>query len=166
MLVAETFIPNPDGKPEVNHDDGNKFNCHISNLYWATRAENEQHAVRTGLNVAAQGIDDFNSKIKDEADIIYIRDNPDNLTGKDLAAMFGVKKSTISRIQHGKTYTNTGGTIGKKRKPDHSNHYIHDEIRAQIRADRATGQYSKIALARKFGYCRTTIRKIINESPK
>lgn len=43
-LVAENFIPNPDGKPEVNHIDGHKFNCHVSNLEWATHAENLQHA--------------------------------------------------------------------------------------------------------------------------
>ena len=38
ILVAQAFIPNLEGKPEVNHDDGHKFNCHVSNLYWATRA--------------------------------------------------------------------------------------------------------------------------------
>ena len=48
-LVAEAFIPNPEGKPEINHDDGNKENCCASNLYWSTRSENVLHAYRTGL---------------------------------------------------------------------------------------------------------------------
>jgi hypothetical protein len=48
-LVAFAFVPNPDNKPEVNHEDGNKYNCVASNLGWATEAENAQHAWRTGL---------------------------------------------------------------------------------------------------------------------
>lgn len=48
-LVAETFIPNPDGKPQVNHIDGNRLNNNVDNLEWVTNAENTRHAYRTGL---------------------------------------------------------------------------------------------------------------------
>lgn len=50
-LVAETFIPNPDGKTTVNHIDGNKRNNHISNLEWNTVSENVKHAYVNGLKV-------------------------------------------------------------------------------------------------------------------
>lgn len=39
-LVAQAFIPNPDGKPEINHKDENKLNNKIDNLEWVTKKEN------------------------------------------------------------------------------------------------------------------------------
>lgn len=42
-LVAIHFVPNPEGKPEVNHLDLNHLNARADNLEWCTRAENMQH---------------------------------------------------------------------------------------------------------------------------
>lgn len=48
-LVAKAFVPNPGGKPAVNHLDGNKQNNAPTNLEWCSLAENMQHAWKTGL---------------------------------------------------------------------------------------------------------------------
>lgn len=50
-LIAETFLPNPDSLPEVNHKDGDKANNHVSNLEWVSKSQNAQHA----LNVLRRG---------------------------------------------------------------------------------------------------------------
>lgn len=42
-IVAVAFIPNPEGKPLVNHKDGNIHNNKATNLEWATHSENTQH---------------------------------------------------------------------------------------------------------------------------
>jgi hypothetical protein len=39
-LVAVTFIPNPDGKPEVDHINRDRTDNQVSNLRWSTRSEN------------------------------------------------------------------------------------------------------------------------------
>ena len=48
-LLAECFIPNPEGKLEINHKDGNSLNNDLNNLEWCTRSENMKHAYSTGL---------------------------------------------------------------------------------------------------------------------
>ena len=45
-LVAQSFVPNPNNYPEVNHIDGNRLNNVFSNLEWTTRRGNLSHAKR------------------------------------------------------------------------------------------------------------------------
>ena len=43
-IVAELFVPNPHGYPEVDHKDANRMNPSADNLEWVTRKENVQRA--------------------------------------------------------------------------------------------------------------------------
>lgn len=52
-LVASAFIPNPDGKPQVNHIDGNRENNLVENLEWVDNSENNLHSYRALGRVAA-----------------------------------------------------------------------------------------------------------------
>lgn len=55
--VANSFIPNPENKPQVNHKDLNKKNNNISNLEWMTNLENMQHvnSIKKWSNNARSG---------------------------------------------------------------------------------------------------------------
>ncbi len=48
-LVAESFVPNPEGKPTVDHADGNRQNNKASNLRWATFSEQNSRFETTGV---------------------------------------------------------------------------------------------------------------------
>lgn len=48
-VVAENFLPNPNGYSQVNHINGNKLDNRVENLEWCTGSYNIIHAMDTGL---------------------------------------------------------------------------------------------------------------------
>lgn len=47
-IVAQTFLPNPDDLPEINHKDNNPLNNEASNLEWCTREYNIAYREKYG----------------------------------------------------------------------------------------------------------------------
>lgn len=45
-LVAEAYIPNPEGLRDINHRDENKQNNHVSNLCWMSHKDNCNYGTR------------------------------------------------------------------------------------------------------------------------
>jgi hypothetical protein len=102
-LVALHFIPNPENKPEVNHKNGNKLDNRATELEWATRKENHQHALNTGLNYfrlkGLRGTESPNAKLNDEiVRDIRLKFSSGKETVMNLAKKYGIDRSTIYYI--------------------------------------------------------------------
>lgn len=52
-LVAEAFLPNPEGFEQVNHKDENKSNNCSSNIEWCSHKYNSNYGTRTKRQAAA-----------------------------------------------------------------------------------------------------------------
>ena len=102
-LVALHFVPNPDGKPIVNHIDCDKQNNCAINLEWCSQKENINHSVMLGHyeNVGA------------EKKMVKQYDFQGNLikTYKSISAAArdsGIFASNISKCCHGKLKSSGG----------------------------------------------------------
>ena len=112
-LLAICFIPNPMGKPQINHINGIKSDNNIKNLEWCTSQENNIHALKTGLRIMPKGrkcvrrvpilqYDKEDSFIK-EFDCI-----------KEAGISTGINRGTISKVINNKH--STAGGFKWKRK--------------------------------------------------
>lgn len=121
-LVAEAFIPNPDGKTEVNHIDGNKENNAVDNLEWATHKENMGHAFDNGLcQISDSHLQELKEKLSDpevrkkaseSRKRAVIRSDGEIFDSvKSAAESCGVKPSTISSHLHGRVKSVKGFTF-------------------------------------------------------
>lgn len=54
--IAETFIPNPNNLPEVNHKDCNRENNRVDNLEWCDHKYNVHYAIKNGNHICCKDL--------------------------------------------------------------------------------------------------------------
>jgi hypothetical protein len=101
-LVALAFLPNPLSLPTVNHKNGIKRDNVVTNLEWSSVADNNRHALRTGLRrpiVAPKGEEARHHKLTEakvrEARRLHARGA---MNGKELAKKYGVAPCTMYNV--------------------------------------------------------------------
>jgi DNA-binding Xre family transcriptional regulator len=99
-LVAMAFLSNDEDKPFVLHKDNDKLNNCVGNLQWASKNENEMHALRHGLHDNALSF--FEALRMKE----LLRDT--KLSYKKLSDRFGVSTHTVREVSLGRIYSYVG----------------------------------------------------------
>lgn len=101
-IVAENFIDNPYNYPMVNHKDGNKLNNRVDNLEWCTYAMNNLHRCRVLGFGARDKHHNAKLSLEDVRKIKFLSEA--SMHNTEIASIFNVSRTSISRIVRGKTW--------------------------------------------------------------
>lgn len=98
QIVAQTYLPNPENKPQVNHLDNNPANNKVSNLEWCTAKENRAYAAKQNRLPKLQGED--NGHAKYTAGLIGAVRNryKEGLAQVEISKMYNIPQPTVSVI--------------------------------------------------------------------
>jgi hypothetical protein len=156
-IVAEAFVDG-DRNLEVNHIDGNKMNCHYTNLEWVTRQQNERHAWDTGLHKVSEnrvmGQKQHLAKLTNEAvyDILTNTHKP----CRHFAEKYNTSIVTINDVQTGKKWKHLFPEIVRK-TPEGGKRKLSDFDVMNIRKS----SMSAYELSKLYGLSRSSIRDIL-----
>lgn len=96
-LLAQAFIPNPDGLPVVEHIDDDKSNNALDNLAWSVQKDNVHRAIENGV-FSFEGLDAARADAKRKANryaAIAKEMIEHRWTYKEAAAVFGRTPSAV-----------------------------------------------------------------------
>ena len=105
-LVAETYIPNPHNLPVVNHRDGNKDECVVTNLEWCTYSYNNLHAYDNGLHESLKGVDSPFAKYSEDTIRVICKALTKVESPMQVAKLLGVPLSLVRSIKSGESWCN------------------------------------------------------------
>jgi hypothetical protein len=103
-LLANTFIPNPENKPQINHKNGLRWDLSLDNLEWCTPGENMAHAFRVTKTKSSAGEKNPKSKMtaKDAAIIKTFISN--KAAKKFFSKMHGINPGSVHNIIMGRSW--------------------------------------------------------------
>ncbi|MDE2217238.1 MAG: NUMOD4 motif-containing HNH endonuclease, partial [Planctomycetota bacterium] len=104
-LVAENYLTNTENYPVVNHKDGNKTNCHVSNLEWCSQADNIHHAYLTGLKEGTKGELNHLSVLSSDQVLSIDYMLKQGIPYSEIAYEFNISPITVSDIKRGKSWS-------------------------------------------------------------
>lgn len=104
-VLMETFVPNPQNKPFINHIDSNTKNNSISNLEWCTAKENVVHSLRAGRTKS--GLAKLSQEDADYIRKVYKKQDKD-FGVRALARKFNVSDWCIRSVINYKSWKHVG----------------------------------------------------------
>lgn len=105
-LIAKAFLPNPSGKPQINHKDSNRANNELENLEWCTQSENIRHCFNNNRHPGSglKGIQMYTAKLN-ELQVRIIKRCKGEIPGPLIGNIFGVSHTIIYGIWNKKIWT-------------------------------------------------------------
>ena len=103
-LVAETFIPNPNNLPQVNHINGIKTDNRVKNLEWVTDSENKYHAYAIGLQPTRKGENNSNAKLDNNSVTLIKQKYNSGINISSISKEMNINLSIIRQLIYGRTW--------------------------------------------------------------
>jgi flagellar hook protein FlgE len=105
-LVAEYFIPKPDGKVQVNHKDFNKRNNHVDNLEWCTAKENVRHYFKNKFKyiISPDGV-------------LFVRQNIESMGPAAVGKAVGISAGYAMNVANGRYFKDIHTEFIREKKP-------------------------------------------------